>query len=68
MSKQQKAKAEQGYDPKPGFPTCSNCKHYTSDIHVEKHSFGIYRKKNIRCAIGGFKIKKQGTCNKHEEK
>ena len=66
MSKQQTAKEKQGYNPKPVFPMCSNCKHYS--MQPETTNWGYTRETNIRCGIGGFAIKKQGTCNSHDFK
>ena len=68
MSKQSKAKEEQGYEAKPIFNMCSNCKHFKSEMITEQTSFGDYTKEtNIHCSLGGFAVKKQGTCNKHEQ-
>lgn len=69
MSKQEKAKQSQGYEPKPVVPMCSNCVHYLSD-YVEAHGWQTTwtEEKNIRCGIGGFAVKKQGKCSLHELK
>ena len=32
MSKQEKAKSQQGYDAKPAPAICSNCKHFSSEM------------------------------------
>ncbi|RPE05535.1 hypothetical protein EGT74_24435 [Chitinophaga lutea] len=66
MSKQQKAKETQGYQAKPVMPFCINCQHFTSKVEQVKSawSVGTYtRESEVRCGIGGFAIKKQGTCN-----
>jgi hypothetical protein len=70
MSKQSEAKENQGYNPKPVLPICSNCKNYLSDSKEEQGAFGgVWHKEiNIRCGIGGFAIKKQGNCKLHEPK
>lgn len=64
MSKQSEAKEAQGYDPKPVYRMCSNCKYYASD--KSKTSYGYEEEKNVHCSIGNFAIKKQGVCKKHE--
>lgn len=66
MSKKANLKTEQGYEPKPIFAMCSNCKNFKSDH--ETTTYGYVAEKNIRCGIGGFAIKKQGTCKFHELK
>ena len=65
MSKQSTAKAAQGYDPKPIMPYCINCRHFSSEITIEKgrHGGEFKRESTVRCAFGGFAIKKLGTCN-----
>ena len=62
MSKQQKAKDLQGYDPKPIPKTCANCCFYESDF-VE-NGYGYLVERNIRCGWGQFAVKKTATCNK----
>lgn len=52
MSKIANSKTEQGYEPKPTIPMCSNCKHFKSDIIVNNWNYS--EEKNIRCGIGGF--------------
>ena len=64
MSKQSEAKENQKYEASPKFPMCSNCKHFRSD-KVE-NAYKYIEEKNIRCGIGEFAIKKQGTCKMHE--
>lgn len=64
MSKQSDAKLEQKYQLKPKFPMCSNCKFFKSD--KKEGTFGYIKESNIRCGLGGFAIKKQGTCEKHD--
>lgn len=69
MSKQQKAKDEQGYSAKPIFPMCSNCVFYQSEIKTTiAYGHTWDEEKNIRCGIGGFSVKKQGNCNRHQFK
>lgn len=67
MSKQSEAKAKQCYVPKVTPMVCSNCKHYESTITERKGMFGgIYKDESEkRCGIGGFAVKKTGTCNLH---
>ena len=64
MSKQSKAKQTQGYMPKAEPRTCVTCMHFQMDT-IERESYGQTWKedKNLRCAIGGFAVKKMGTCN-----
>jgi hypothetical protein len=68
MSKQSEAKKHQNYNPKPEHACCANCESLTFD--VEKY-IGYGKKeyenyKNLRCAIGGFKVMKRGTCTAHK--
>lgn len=71
MSKQSEAKEKQGYDPKPIQPTCMNCKHYSSEKVSE--SYGWHKEwtreveKKKRCTLGGFAVKKTGSCKKDHE-
>jgi hypothetical protein len=62
-----KAKDAQGYNPKPVWPECRNCAYYTSE-KIEKEYYGDRwdEEKKIRCALGGFAIKKTATCNKYK--
>lgn len=68
MSKQSEAKAKQCYVPKITPMVCSNCKQYESTITERKGVFGsVYHDESEkRCGIGGFAVKKMGTCNLHE--
>lgn len=67
MSKQTDAKAAQGYQNKPVFPVCSNCRHFTSEAQVREGTFSTWtHETNLRCTIGGFKVMKMATCNEHE--
>ena len=66
MSKQQKAKEAQEYTPKAQPKFCSACMHYRSEFVTNQWNY--VEEKAIRCGIGGFVIKKQGTCNKWETK
>ena len=71
MSKQSDAKAKQNYRDKPEWPECRNCKFFASD-EVRKYSEysgnDYVEEKNLRCTIGGFKVMKLGTCDKHQPK
>lgn len=69
MSKQSEAKLAQGYRTRPS--TCSNCKHLQFDV-IEKsytHWNGKVetwpQEKKHRCAVGGFAVGKNSTCNIH---
>lgn len=76
MSKQSEAKERQEYTPKliPGI--CSNCEHMVCKRELPKwvqaiNGDGRYTlaeygvDKEFRCGIGGFSIKKQGSCAEH---
>lgn len=65
MSKQTQAKEAQGYVPKAVPQVCCNCAHFVSDKVEREGCFGgVYvDEKNLRCGIGGFAVKKMGTCN-----
>jgi len=64
MSKQQEAKIRQNYVPKAIPQVCSTCTNYTCDSTTHQHAFGSYTKtSNQRCKIGGFAVKKTGTCD-----
>lgn len=68
MSKQSEAKSRQGYVPKA--PTCSTCIHFTSDVVKKLSGWGVEwtEEANLRCAIGGFAVKKMATCYKWSQK
>ena len=69
MSKQSIAKAEQGYDPKPVWPICSRCANFRSNLEQNDGEYGSWTvETEIRCAVGGFKVMKTGTCKQWEEK
>ena len=63
MSKQSEAKAGQGYSE--SGPTCANCAEYRSEITPHPDVVWV-QEKNLRCAIGGFAIKKRGWCAQHK--
>jgi hypothetical protein len=71
MSKQSEAKAAQGYVAKAVPRTCANCAKFLSD-KVQKTSEWMkttwVEEKNLRCGIGGFAVKKNGTCNLYSVK
>lgn len=67
MSKQSEAKKQQKYNPKPDPADCAHCEHFTSE-QVGNKGYGgkmYYQEKNMRCGIGGFAVKKRGTCANH---
>jgi hypothetical protein len=67
MSKQSESKVKQGYRPIP--KTCSNCAHFTSKLTTLGEVYGGYSKEShLRCSVGGFKVKKMGTCNEWRKK
>ena len=70
MSKQSKAKEFQMYIDKCIPMVCGNCTSFTSDKvqTCEPTTWkpeGWWSEKNMRCSIGGFAVKKTGTCNLH---
>lgn len=69
LSPQALAKIAQGYRDKPN--TCSNCRHFQKDVVQKEYKAwdGLRtweEDKNLRCGLGGFKVKKTTTCDKHE--
>lgn len=65
MSKQEKAKLKQLYVDKCIPNTCSNCASYSSKIEEVERTFGLgtwVKESMMRCTIGGFKVKRMGTC------
>lgn len=64
MSKQSEAKERQHYVPKDKPAVCSNCVHYTSKVVERSGIFGgTYKdEREKRCGLGGFSVKKSGTC------
>ena len=64
MSKQSILKTNQGYELKPVFAICSNCKHFKSDKIINEWNYED--EKNIRCELGGFAVKKTATCKMHQ--
>jgi ribosomal protein S14 len=66
MSKQSEAKARQGYVPKT-VRMCQHCKHFKSDFIREPYLGRVWiRETNLRCGVGGFKVKKTGACDQWE--
>jgi len=69
MSKQSDAKAAQGYIAKAVPQTCGNCKHFQFErVNANAADMGkpmvseYWVDANLRCGIGGFAVKKLGTC------
>ena len=63
MSKQSEAKKKQDYVPSYEPNYCMHCKNFRSDIVQMKNDWVTWsEEKNVRCGIGGFAIKKKGTC------
>ena len=65
MSKQAEAKAKQGYVPKAIPQTCVNCASFRSEKIEQQTKYGHawIKETNQRCSIGGFAVKKMGTCS-----
>lgn len=66
MSKVNDIKKQMGYQPKPVFEICSKCKHIRIDKVAAPWNKNVILEKNVRCVLGGFAVKKQGTCDEHE--
>lgn len=67
MSKQQDAKEAQGYTPKADPQTCGNCVQFRSEFGPAG-IYGYRDEKNIHCGLGGFAVKKLGTCTQFVKK
>lgn len=65
MSKQSEAKQAQGYKPTHIVPICMACKHCNAELVSDNYD---NIKKKYYCAIGGFAVKKMGTCKLYERK
>lgn len=67
MSKQSEAKRAQGYVAKAIPQTCGNCAHFQFErvnVNADRPQYEEYwEDKNLRCGIGGFAVKKMGTCD-----
>jgi hypothetical protein len=71
MSKQSEAKARQGYVSKAVLQVCRNCASFKFDsgFHNEDlHGKRFPKEFNLRCEIGGFAVKKMGTCDEFSGK
>jgi len=76
MSKQTDAKEKQGYVAKVIPMTCSNCTHcepvmgerlaYIDPTCSAKGTHMAPTQVGQKCGIGGFSVKKLGSCNRHE--
>jgi hypothetical protein len=67
-SRQAKNKRLQGYNPKPTPQTCCNCVFFIKDMVEKRYGQGepFLEEKNLRCSLGGFAVKRRGTCNEFE--
>lgn len=65
MSKQSDAKKQQGYVAKAIPKTCVNCSSFLFETFNRN---GWSEEKNLRCGIGGFAVKKMGSCNEFDPK
>ncbi|HEX7687314.1 MAG TPA: hypothetical protein VF453_06395 [Burkholderiaceae bacterium] len=67
MSKQSEAKERQCYTPKLIPSVCGNCAHKRSTITEHPAEFSWSKpyttEKDLRCAIGGFAVRKMGSCS-----
>jgi hypothetical protein len=65
VSKVSEARERQGYVSKATPQTCATCAHFSS--RKEKHSTWMgrdyFKEHDLRCGIGSFAVKKQGTCH-----
>jgi hypothetical protein len=72
VTKQSDAKARQQYVDKVAPRVCGNCAHFTSEQvctnaeFVNEWNKPYFQEKNMRCALGEFKVKKLGTCIEHK--
>lgn len=59
------AKERQQYTDKLIPSTCSNCAHFHSKVEEMPRQWGgtWVKESNLRCGIGGFKVKKLGSCS-----
>lgn len=64
MSKQSEAKEQQQYVSKAAPETCSTCRHFEwiENVYTNPDGTRHYSDTNLRCGIGGFAVKKMGTC------
>ena len=62
MSKQSVAKETQGYVAEFIPPTCQHCVHFKLDIVFIPACKPYNKEKNLRCTLGGFAVKKRGSC------
>lgn len=73
MSKQSKAKEDQGYVPKAIPETCGACRscvpvmgevmRYKDDSFAIGGTHLVSEQVSQKCGIGGFAVKKMGTCS-----
>lgn len=75
MSKQSEAREQQGYVAKAIPLVCGNCAHYKFDNELPswmqeenikspgKWPDTYKQEQNKRCGLGGFAVKKMGTCD-----
>ena len=83
VSKVEQKKQAQGYVAKYEAPICGNCSNMTFDEEFpawvkrenpnlsDAELFGkgyLKYETNLRCSIGGFAVKKQGSCLKHPKR
>jgi len=67
MSKVTENKEKKGF--KEECPRCGNCRFFTCDIETITKWGGNYAKeRNLRCAIGTFKVNKMNWCKEHQYK
>ncbi len=57
------ARKKQRYLEHPLLPVCESCEHYQS-VYVDTE-WGAQEEKRRRCALGGFAVKRRGSCNAH---
>ena len=73
MSRQSESKERQGYVSKAVPTTCMNCVNFAVDMvereyRVFSQTRTFQEEKNMRCAIGGFKVMKMASCNEFKLK
>jgi hypothetical protein len=68
MSKQSEVKKRQGYTDRAIPQVCMNCASFSFEIGCHGGNPEYPREMNFRCRIGGFAVKKMGTCDEFSGK
>lgn len=62
MSKKANSKTEQGYEPKPIFAMCSNCKHFRSDKITNEYNY-VEEKKTLDAELESLQLRSRELAN-----